>query len=86
MHVHSIFCRRGFDLLNENGDILDGSQREVHFDKIRINHYFCKSLEEYTTIKMGRGDVFWGELQKKIPAFHAHDRNEFTDTEILSHI
>ena len=85
--VHHVDYLRGFYSLDENGERIYGPVTEaVHFDKIRINHYFCKSLEEYTTIKMERGDVFWGATQKKIKSFQHHDQNVITDTEILSHV
>ncbi|MBQ7219797.1 MAG: hypothetical protein IJS28_02340 [Synergistaceae bacterium] len=84
---HYPICYRGFHNLNEIGEILNGSRAEtVHFDKIRINHYFCKSLDEYVTIKMERGDVSQGETYKKLPYFRSYDQNVITDTEILSHI
>ena len=84
---HYSIYSRGFHNLNENGEILSGALTEqVHFDKIRINHYFTKSKEEYIAIKMERGEVATGVTRKKIEPFYDHDRNEVIDTEILSRI
>ena len=85
--VHMPVLRKGSCNLDENGDIVDNIPTDkFSFEKIRINHYFCKSLEEYTAIKMGRGDVTFGVTVKKIGMFHDHDQNEEIDTEILSRI
>ena len=88
--VHSPTCRKGYYYLDENGEIIkliSGTLSEqVHFDKIRINHYFCKSLEEYIAIKQARGDVFFGRSLKNttLDFFYDCDRNDIIDTEILS--
>ncbi|MBQ7215263.1 MAG: glycosyltransferase family 92 protein [Synergistaceae bacterium] len=85
--VHSAMCRRGSYCMNEIGKIInEGVPNEVNFEQIRINHYFCKSIEEYKAIKMGRGDVTFGKTVKLMEAFHALNSNDFTDTEILSRI
>ena len=87
--THGSFCRKGYYFMNEDGDILDRPKKEeVHFEQIRINHYFCKSKEEYIAIKMKRGDVFFGISSKNttLNVFNFHDRNDIIDTEILSRI
>ena len=85
--VHMPFFYRGFHNLYENGEVIPyGEELEIHWDKIRINHYFCKSLEEYTAIKMERGDVMFGATRKKLDFFRYRDQNVIHDTEILSHI
>ena len=48
-------------------------------DKIRINHYSCKSWEEFSK-KSGRGDVMQnsgGKYSRKF--FNMHDRNDIID-------
>lgn len=77
-------CYLGYYMMDETGEVIGGYTKEVHFDKIRINHYFCKSKEEYIA-KRNRGlaDKFGVRAMSN---FDAHDRNECTDTEILSHI
>ena len=83
-HVHAALCRKNYYELDENGEITRGQPKEVHFDKIRINHYFCKSKEEYITIKTQRGDGFFGQQIKDMNSFNYHDQNIYTNTEILS--
>ena len=76
---------RGFYNLDENGGTVQaGMSKNVIFDKIRINHYFTKSLEEYILKKnRGKADV---DGLRSMDEFYAHDQNVIRDTEILSHI
>lgn len=81
-NVHyPIYCR-GFRNLNENGKIVRGPiAQEVHFSKIRINHYFTKSREEYKAKKnRGRADT---NTIRLIEDFDIYDKNDIHDTEIL---
>ncbi len=81
--AHYVIYTRGYYNLDENGEIVSGSLSEkVHFDKIRINHYFTKSREEYLIKKNVRGDV--NNVDRPMGFFNVHDRNDLTDTEILS--
>ena len=82
--VHRPAFRRGFHLLDENGGIINGSEsEEIHFSKIRINHYFCKSLEEYKAKRLrGMADHLKGI--RSMQDFYHHDQNIIHDTEILS--
>ena len=83
-HVHYPFYRRGFLNLDENGRTITGPFTEtVSFSKIRINHYFGKSLEEFKA-KRARGRATADAL-KPMSDFDWHDRNDVPDTEILSH-
>ena len=87
--AHYTMYSRGFHNLDENGEIIGGAlSGQPHFEKIRINHYFCKSKDEYIAIKMKRGDVALGISSKNttLNVFNSHDRNEVIDTEILSHV
>ena len=87
--AHYTIYTRGFSNLDENGEIIGGAlSKQVRFDKIRLNHYFCKSKEEYIAIKMKRGDVALGISSKNttLDVFYSHDRNDTIDTEILSHV
>ena len=83
--VHFCVYYGGFYTLNENGEIILGlSSDTVNFDKIRINHYFSKSRQEFLQKRArGMGDK---EGIRNIQEFDAHDRNEVLDTKILSHI
>ena len=85
-HVHFPTYRRGFHNLDEDGRIVRGPITEqVHFSKIRVNHYFSKSLEEYQEKRIrGMADHLSG--MRPMSDFTDHDRNEVHDTEILSHV
>ena len=76
---------RGFHTIDENGNIINGAFSEaVNFKKIRINHYFTKSKQEFMEKRMrGVADSF---LIRPIKDFENHDRNEIEDTEILEYI
>ena len=76
---------RNFDSLDENASVVKtvGTEK-VSFEKIRINHYFSKSWEEFLR-KKSRG--FADSLRERdVQDFYANDRNEILDTEILSHV
>ncbi|MBQ3402374.1 MAG: glycosyltransferase family 92 protein [Synergistaceae bacterium] len=84
---HAVF-RKGYQTLDENGEIITGSvTSEVHYEKVRINHYFTKSKEEFIS-KRNRGIAFetWfmSPMIRPMSDFDSHDRNEFIDTDILS--
>lgn len=78
--------RRGFYNLDENGNIVIGPFTDrLSYRRIRINHYFSKSMEEYMTKrKRGRADVC--DVIRPMDDFYAHDQNIVHDTEILSRI
>lgn len=76
---------RGYCELDENGEVIKGSLTdEVSFDKIRVNHYWSKSKEEFLK-KQARGRPDGGII-RGMDDFYAHDQNIIKDTEILSHI
>ena len=83
--VHFDVYYHGFYNLDENGEIIIGlNSQTVNSDKIRINHYFTKSRQEFLQ-KRARGRAN-NERIRNIQDFDDRDRNEELDTEILSHI
>ena len=84
-YCHAPTYYRGFYNLDENGDIVSGAFTDkVNSKKIRINHYFCKSKEEYIEkMKRGRADI---SQIRDMEDFKFFDRNDKADTEILSRI
>ena len=85
--VHFPIYRRGFHNLDEEGNIIAHGYsltKEVRFDKIRINHYYTKSKEEYMINKIKRG--YADSTVRNIDDFYFCDRNEVIDTEILSRL
>ena len=76
---------KGFYNLGEDGEIVRISvSKKVNVSKIRINHYFTKSREEYT-LKKNRGKADRDDL-RTMEDFYGHDQNIIHDTEILSRI
>jgi hypothetical protein len=58
------------------------TERLPSLDNIRINHYHCKSEEEYLQ-KLSRGSAFYGKSIKDISTFHGHNRNEVENDTIM---
>jgi hypothetical protein len=54
-------------------------EREGRFDKLRVNHYFGKSEEEYRD-KIKRGWACRSAKKRTMESFYEHDRNEIEDT------
>ena len=83
--AHKPIYLKGYENFNENGEIIKLSvTEEVSFDKIRINHYFSKSKEEY--IKKRNRGMADNKNIRPMDNFYSHDQNIIKDTEILSHI
>lgn len=69
--------------VNENFDAVDGAFSETSVDKIQLNHYYCRSLEEYQhKIQRGYGDT--GQ-RRTLDEFFNHDKdaNKVQDFTIL---
>lgn len=80
-HVHYPLYRIGYQELYENGNLSNPVYPEIHFDKIRLNHYITKSHQEYIRrVQKGPTPDGFGPKQNR---FDLLDRNEIKDTEIL---
>mgnify|MGYP002625095428 CR=1 FL=1 len=82
-NVHfPIYCR-GFCNMNEAGDVVEGSgTKAVSFSRIRINHYYTKSKEEFMQKRdKGRADSL---VMRSMTEFDKNDQNVIRDVEILS--
>ena len=80
---HYPFYRKGFQNLDENGNPIDEAfTNEVHFEKIRINHYYSKSKEEFIA-KKDKGNAV-GVALRDMNNFVDLDQNVIKDTEILA--
>jgi len=81
--AHSFAYRDGKFCVNENFERIDGSFSDVSVNKIQLNHYYCRSFEEYEA-KISRG---YGDTSKKrtVDEFFHHDKeaNKVKDTTIL---
>lgn len=88
-HVQSAFkshCfkfKPGFSCVNEHFVPIEGASADVSVDSIQLNHYYCRSLEEYRQkVERGISDT---KRKRKMEEFHAHDNesNVVEDTTIL---
>jgi hypothetical protein len=69
--------------VNENFERIDGSFSTIRVNKIQINHYFCRSFEEFEEkMKRGLADTRRGRNHEQ---FHHHEEgaNEIEDRTIL---
>jgi hypothetical protein len=66
---------------NKNKIVTSGSERIPLHDKIRVNHYFLKSYEEYLG-KMNKGRSAVTE-KLKIEEFYARDKNDIKNDPIM---
>lgn len=98
LRINSIGAHIDMHLSDVNGQIIFPSGEEMEIesrgrskiidhDHVQINHYFCKTPQEYE-VKRKRGQAGIGENSDlkywyNDDAFHYHDRNEETDTKIL---
>ena len=82
-NAHSFTYVDGKFCVNENFDHIEGPYSDVSIQKIQLNHYYCRSFEEFEEkVKRGFGDT--GKA-RKIELFAHHDQraNEVKDTTIL---
>ena len=80
MDAHKPYVYLNYCSVDENyRKIYSHKNNPFTINKIRINHYFCKSWEEYLN-KQKRGDVILGELKhnKKL-WFDYNNRNDVED-------
>ena len=75
----------GFTSLNSAGTkTYRAGSHPIAADKIVVNHYYTKSLEEFT-VKVNRGSACREVNHKKMTMFQTFDRNEVFDDGILSY-
>jgi hypothetical protein len=72
-------------LCNTNKELFSGSFNRNTLDDIaQINHYFCKTREEFIEkINRGRSDTY---QKRNIDEFDAHNINEIEDVTALKFI
>lgn len=78
---------RGFYCINMEGKLVCSYYNVLSsYETIRINHYFCKSKEEWIRRrKLGRADNSSDNI-RSIDEFYYHDRNEVKDESILKYV
>lgn len=81
---HALRYRFGKYCVNENFEQVNTAFSPPSVHKIQLNHYYCRSLEEYEEkMKRGRGDDV--NMKRKMDHFYEHDQssNKVKDTVIL---
>ncbi|MCF0069479.1 glycosyltransferase family 92 protein [Dyadobacter sp. CY261] len=81
---HCFRYKAGFFCVNEHFMQIDDATTDVSVDTIQLNHYYCRSLEEYQQkVERGISDT---KRKRKLEEFHNHDRdaNAVEDTTILA--
>lgn len=84
-HVHyPIYCL-GWYSIDENGVKTEGWSHPMgKLNKIRINHYFTKSKEEWIRRRsLGRADSADRSTDRTIEEFYQHDNNDIFDDSVL---
>jgi hypothetical protein len=74
-----------YSAVNEMGKKITTSYSDVSVEKIQINHYYCRSLEEYKD-KVNRGLADTSRGRRQLDNFFDHDReaNRVEDRTILN--
>ena len=88
-HVHYPVYMCGFYSIDENGNIVEGWQNELsEIKELRINHYFCKSKEEWIKRRSrGRATIKDGKQKyRTIEEFNQHDKNDIFDDSMLYYV
>ena len=85
IHSHYPMYYKKFYSVDENGRRVEGWEHPVTtIKKLRINHYFTKSKEEWIIRrKLGRVDRKYYEI-RTMEEFYAHDNNDIYDDGMLS--
>lgn len=86
MRAHNATFIGNTQAKDENHKRTKGKSKHISHEKIRINHYWGKSYEEYQ-IKKFRGDVSSGSLSPKEDSeFNYYNRNDIEDTSMQKYI
>ena len=74
--------------MDENGNIVDGwNHPNAEIQKIRINHYFTKSKEEWIERrKIGKADAKDRTKIRSLEEFQLHDNNDIFDDGMLYYV
>ena len=88
-HVHYPTYLIGRYSIDENGERVDGwNHKMLEIKKIRINHYYTKSKEEWIKRRsMGKADSNNPEANKRtLDEFYQHDNNDIYDESMLYYV
>lgn len=87
-HVHYPTYIFGVHSVDENGNIINGwNHSNLEIKKIRINHYFTKSKEEWIERrKIGKADAKDRTKIRSLEEFQLHDNNDIFDDGMLYYV
>ena len=87
-HVHYPTYILGAHSVDENGRRVDGWKNSApKINKIRINHYFTKSKEEWIERrKIGKADAKDRTNIRSLEEFELHDNNDIYDDGMLFYV
>lgn len=87
-HVHYPTYYRGFYSVNDCGKRVDGwSNPNYHTSRLRINHYFTKSKQEWIERRSrGKADTTDSEDKRTMQEFYDHDHNDIYDPIMLPYV
>lgn len=87
-HVHFPIYLYGFYSIDENGSRVDGwLNKTSEIKKLRINHYFTKSKEEWIIRRsMGKADYKDRSQIRSLQEFEEYDNNDIYDDGMLKYI
>lgn len=87
-HVHYPTYKAGFYNIDELGKRVDGwsNPRSENTKRIRINHYFTKSKEEWIERRShGKADTVDKNDKRTLDEFYEHDENDVYDDILLKY-
>jgi len=83
--AHSFSFLGSYCCVNENFVPISGSYSDISVGKVQLNHYYCRSLEEYYD-KIERGLADTSRRTRRMEDFYNHDihANKIEDRHILN--
>lgn len=85
---HNAIYKWGLAAYDQNGKLIPWAHNPIQFYPsfpIRLNHYFCKSIEQWIKRK-AIGDVLTPNLIRPLEEWHETNNNDVEDTAILTYL
>lgn len=85
-HVHYPKYFEPYHSISETGERVDGWEyRNDHIEKLRVNHYFTKSKDEWVE-RRSLGMADFSNRKRGLDEFYAHDKNDIYDNSMLPYV
>ncbi len=86
-HLHYVKYKNNYYSVNENGDKVEGAfNANISCNKLRINHYFCKSFEEFIMKREKLYADHKDNAKRELEAFFIRDINTIYDNALDKYI